>query len=158
MSEAGVSETFYRLFDSAPGERICVVLPDGGAIRFGAMAARSREHRRWLFPARRAPRRCHRRLDDKHAGMAPSLPRLRAPGRLGRGHQRPLPRPRGRRLAAAKLGAASCHRCVARQGFERRDFPHHRAERSSSRCAPSLSLERAIHRLGVPSRSWRSIA
>ena len=42
MSEAGVSETFYRLFDSAPSERICVVLPEGGAIRFGAMATRSR--------------------------------------------------------------------------------------------------------------------
>jgi fatty-acyl-CoA synthase len=42
MTEAGAPETFYQLFDSAPDERICVVLPDGGAIRFGAMAARSR--------------------------------------------------------------------------------------------------------------------
>lgn len=42
MTEAGAPKTFYRMFDSVPGERICVILPDGGEIRFDAMAARSR--------------------------------------------------------------------------------------------------------------------
>ncbi|MBI2363872.1 MAG: AMP-binding protein, partial [Deltaproteobacteria bacterium] len=42
MTNAGAPNTFHRLFDSAPGERICVVLPDGGELSFDAMAARSR--------------------------------------------------------------------------------------------------------------------
>ncbi|HEY7559773.1 MAG TPA: AMP-binding protein [Candidatus Binatia bacterium] len=42
MTNAGAPETFYRMFDSAAGDRTCVVLPDSSEIRFGAMAARSR--------------------------------------------------------------------------------------------------------------------
>ena len=42
MTNAGAPDTFHRMFDSAPGERICVVLPDGGEMSFNAMAARSR--------------------------------------------------------------------------------------------------------------------
>ena len=42
MTDAGAPDTFHRLFDSAPGERICVVLPEGSEISFNAMAACSR--------------------------------------------------------------------------------------------------------------------
>jgi fatty-acyl-CoA synthase len=42
MTNAGAPETFYRMFDSAAGDRTCVVLPDSSEIRFGSMAARSR--------------------------------------------------------------------------------------------------------------------
>jgi len=42
MTDAGAPDTFHRLFDSAPGERTCVVLPNGSEISFDAMAARSR--------------------------------------------------------------------------------------------------------------------
>jgi fatty-acyl-CoA synthase len=42
MTNAGAPDTFYRMFDGASGERICVVLPDSSEIRFDAMAARSR--------------------------------------------------------------------------------------------------------------------
>jgi fatty-acyl-CoA synthase len=39
---AGRNETFFQMFDGLPGERACVILPDGSAIRYNAMAARSR--------------------------------------------------------------------------------------------------------------------
>jgi len=42
MTDAGAPDTFHRMFDSAPGERTCVVLPDGSEISFNAMATRSR--------------------------------------------------------------------------------------------------------------------
>ena len=42
MIKASASDTFYRMFDGAPGERACIVLPDGSEIRYDAMAARSR--------------------------------------------------------------------------------------------------------------------
>ena len=42
MTKASASDTFYRMFDDAPGARACVVLPDGSEIRYDAMAARSR--------------------------------------------------------------------------------------------------------------------
>ena len=42
MTAAGATDTFYRMFDGVPGERICIVLPDGSAIRFDDMAAGSR--------------------------------------------------------------------------------------------------------------------
>lgn len=42
MTAAGAPETFHRMFDSAPGKRVCMVLPDGGELSFAGMAARSR--------------------------------------------------------------------------------------------------------------------
>jgi len=42
MTNAVTPDNFHRMFDSAPGERTCVVLPDGGELSFDAMAARSR--------------------------------------------------------------------------------------------------------------------